>query len=414
MNISNDPNVLPTDEQEKHNISYQGYKFTGGILIFFGLIFGIILYNDFVHRGNPLISHYFTIHDKITDLASALVGTTGVLWTLASTILFFYSLIQTKQEISLQIKEMHQTNESLISQKNQTTFFNLLENHTRLINTLRFNGIVGHEGISKFHEDLLNGYKIYRDSILFNQFDNYTITGLHPFHKLHKNKSAVESYFKNLNTIIKFINFKLVEQEFYFELVYNYLSVGEKFLIGSIVNTSSHLDVKLLSETKGINFLYEYYNQFPPYRRQMKHFPYVDVRSKIHGLTVEPEATILSSFMFMYRLQVFPNIHNLLVELKKYEITVFELPNTTTIYTSNETFKYNGGEYLINCDKVICEFIETAKYSQIYILTVAFTFQMGDEEYIINDEFNIQRTQAGVNNLGYDAVKIISNISNSY
>lgn len=383
------------EEIENDKMSYQSIKLVAAFLFILGLIIGLVIYSDFIHRDNPKLSFYFDMKNGLPDLADSLLGTTGLCWSLAGTLLFFYTILQTRQEMNLQIKEMKQTNTSLIGQKQQTTFFNLLENHTRLINTLYFDGEVGHIGITNFSKKLSDEYDKYFLQMSLGVFSNYRITSYHPYNRLKENRSSIDSYLSNLNSLLYFVQNKLEEKEFYFDLISNYLSVGEKFLIGASINAHSNRETFLISQIKNhqYKFCNEYYlneNRFIIDR--YLHFPFVNIKSKIHGFTKLPKNDILESDdIFNYEILINNNVYGDRVRIVRYRLINNingNVNNPEVLFTSTDLekdeFYYNS----INVNNIIKEFIVKNPYGT-YFLCLEFTFDLKGGVFKIKDEFKI-------------------------
>lgn len=227
-------------EIEEYNIKDQTYKFIGVTFILIGLIIAIILFSDFIHRKDQNLNWLFTSDSTIQDFGTALVGTTGVLWTLAGTILFYYSLIQTKLEISLQIKEMKQTNTSLISQRYETTFFNLLDNQKSILNNvvykehLKGKNLVGSAALGYIVNKINKYLSVYNKSLANKYFNSVDETKFNQT-CLYEKFEVLSSISDSVIHIIDYIIDKLENSEFHHKTLYFNLTNDEKFIIGLVL-----------------------------------------------------------------------------------------------------------------------------------------------------------------------------------
>lgn len=358
-------NKVEIEEIEKEKLSYQSIKMISGVLFILGLILGIYIYIDYIHRGDKDLTFHFNLNDNIPALADALLGTTGLCWSLAGTLLFFYTILQTRQEMNLQIKEMKQTNSSLMGQKHQTTFFNLLDNHTRLINNIKFYGNKGQDGLELFSNELFNGYKVYKYQYDKRVFLNPSFINRHPYNSLNDNKSSVESYISNFVTILKFIDEKLDDKVFYYQLLLNYLSLSERFLLGSYVNNFRN-ENQIYIEKHSFYFLHFYYSRYPEFRfERQEHFPRIFFETELSKSKNEEFVKEYLDKTFQFDISIDNSVFNEFVSLISCEIIVrndfgefgeFE----ESIYINNNP-ELKDFKYVINFDN---EFYN--KFSRIH------------------------------------------------
>ena len=176
--------------------------------------------------------------DKIAQFGDFIGGTVGSIWALAGVVLFYVALKEQRsdfrtnkealesqtealklqiKEFELQRKELEETrevfkiqNETMAIQKFESTFFNLLSNHHEIVNAMRINfnnnnnlpiEKVGRDVFHYSYKALSNKLEILPsdlntpEAISSIYFEVYTIT-----------QNNFAHYFRNLSSIIKFIN----------------------------------------------------------------------------------------------------------------------------------------------------------------------------------------------------------------
>ncbi|MFL5753863.1 MAG: hypothetical protein ACJ76F_10690 [Bacteroidia bacterium] len=122
---------------------------------------------------------------------------------------------------------------ALISQQAVTTFFYLIENHKKMIDSLNFgeygNGVNGLEAIYNKTKVELNEYGSY---ILQKTFPNSHKTTFHPISLIKEYNEELKEIYDSINHISKLVTQKLKDDPFYHETLYNYMSIGEKYMFG--------------------------------------------------------------------------------------------------------------------------------------------------------------------------------------
>lgn len=227
----------------------------GALLIIGGIIFGMNLFMDYRNRFNPKMLSCFNENSGFQDLATALTGTTGLLWALAGTIFFVYTIYLTKTEIRLQIQEMNQTNKTLkdqlelnTKQQSETTFFNLLNNQKTLVTNFNYNDEIGINALNQQVEFLIFALDKYKDSITNRRFELFEHTKYNPIN-LFETNDQIKTLADCCIHIITFIIEKLGDNDFYHKTFYYNLSNSEKYIIGYVLE----------------NDLYEFEEQLPYY-----------------------------------------------------------------------------------------------------------------------------------------------------
>lgn len=228
-----------------------GYYYFGFICIFIGVGIFIELFVAFfsketnnikglmdIHFG--LIGLFFGLGTIFLNLDNLNIQRLTLLQQQASIDQQKTSIDLQREDIKVQTEEIKisneyfkQQNEALLSQQYQTTFFNLLEAHTQLVFTLEFNSKLGFEGLNSFYKLLVSEVDSFQN-VLKNDFTFQSVsdTSRNPINTILKNKHSIESLFSDLKTIIEVIENKLQKDKIYYRILYNYLSVYEKFLIG--------------------------------------------------------------------------------------------------------------------------------------------------------------------------------------
>lgn len=173
------------------------------------------------------------------------------------------SIFLQRQDIGLQRDEIRATKVELARtatsqefQQNQTTFFHLIENNRKLIETLRFNNKFGFEGFRKLANQIRSQLNDYSKCVADQKFSCFQDTLKHPTKTLVYNNSNLKIYFYNLETITQFISENLKNQNTLFSrILYNSLSIPEKYVLGIVFYYCKFLSVSFLKVENGFNFL---------------------------------------------------------------------------------------------------------------------------------------------------------------
>jgi len=209
---------------------------TFGILGLFVFIVSYFLFQHNEHYDSSL-----TINsEKFGAYGSFLSGVVGTVWSLVSVILFFLALRLQRKELSLQRTELEltrnelqgqkdqmiQQNKTLLLQQFENTFFQLLNVHTNIVNSmdLRSNedkSLVISEGrdcFKTFHNSLIRyitgGQKNEAgESIIIANGGTIqdATTGYNKFYEANQNNLG--HYFRNLYHIIKFVDNSGIENK---------------------------------------------------------------------------------------------------------------------------------------------------------------------------------------------------------
>jgi len=174
-----------------------------------------------------------------------------------------FSIFLQRSELRLQRKELKDTrkefskqNETMTLQKFETTFFNILRNHSELLESVPKRGKSSSDkNTNKYTtlKDLEYNTKYLIESI-FNiikskKIDNPNYAN-HTISEIKKKSNDFDSVANSINIIIKFIN---TNNDFYYDLLLNSLSSSEKYLFGFYLefnyienNLNDHLLAKFM------------------------------------------------------------------------------------------------------------------------------------------------------------------------
>ncbi len=200
---------------------------------------------------------------SISELGTILGGTSGIFASLAS--LFFVlenlemqrktisqqQLSIEKQQISIdlqseelknQILEMKESNEyfkqqteTLKTQTSESAFFQLLDNHRSLVNSLNFGDENGYPGLTKYYKNLKQNAEKFCQAAFTGDVFKPEFSTFYPLRTLSYQIENVEQLYNNIYHLIKLIRFKLSDSVFYHETFYNSLSKAEKYILGLYV-----------------------------------------------------------------------------------------------------------------------------------------------------------------------------------
>jgi hypothetical protein len=290
------------DVQRSKIIETTAFVIGGGLLLI-GVIIALIILINYKCRSNELLLSWFNKADGLDELATALVGTTGLLWSLGGTIFFIYTIIQTRTEIKLQVDEMRQTNESLKTQQLANTFFNLLENHKKLVSTIKIGKDDGNDAIHNFNTTIRRELKNYRTALIERRFSQSSITNSNPVRILRLHESIILSYINSVTSLILFIKNHLNDSILYYEILDNFLSVEEKYLIGIYV-TNCKVDSIVIFKTDQYNFLRLYEDSKSVYTiAKENYFPEIKIqrinkRTTFYSSALDEESIDYFNFNF--------------------------------------------------------------------------------------------------------------------
>ncbi len=186
-----------------------------GIFGFMVLIFSALLFNH---------GETFNFSEKINatkfgDLGSFLSGSVGTIWTLVSVLLFYLALRLQSKELGLQRDELELTrnelsgqkaqmvkqNETLSNQQFENTFFQLIQIHTNIVNSMDLRKQGDLSKITSRGRDCFHSfYKMFGSKVNVSSTLADTISAYDSFFQTHE--SDLGHYFRNLYHIIKFVH----------------------------------------------------------------------------------------------------------------------------------------------------------------------------------------------------------------
>ncbi|PTX58383.1 hypothetical protein C8N46_11428 [Kordia periserrulae] len=285
------------EEIAKTEKTIKKIRFFGWFFVFTGFIFLIVgLY------------YWFLIRDDFNEVGDFIGGVSGSLWALAGLFFIYIAFLGQKIEIKNQQKELALNRKELelnrqeleesrkvfkaqaeimLDQKLDTTFFNLLDNHRKLIDSFKrgenknigssisfFNNnynkietVSGYEVLQEIY-DTLNSYLHEYSNYLKNRniFDS-EITNTNPI-SLIKKYRYIELLYNEVSGIIEFISNKIKKdnRDFYFKTLFNNLSNEEKFLLTTFninvsdkhipeLNFEDYLRLGFIDFSSEVNFL---------------------------------------------------------------------------------------------------------------------------------------------------------------
>lgn len=213
------------------------------------------------------IVFYYCYDKEFNEVGDYIGGTSGSLWALAGLFFIYVAFLGQKLEIKMQKEDLQLTRDELRdsrevfkaqaeimkNQKLDATFFNLLDNHRKLIES--FNSSIGKEPLEYIESrkylindvDIVSGYDVlerirrevrdylieYSNFLKTNFIFDNNITKTNPI-KFIESKSEIKRLFFEVSNIVNWI-YENVEtkkgQEFYYATLSSNLSEQEKFLI---------------------------------------------------------------------------------------------------------------------------------------------------------------------------------------
>jgi hypothetical protein len=214
---------------------------------------------------------FFNDKAKINEVGDFIGGVVGSLWALAGLFFIYIAFIGQKVEIKLQQEDLTLTREELqktkevfkqqsrimLNQQSDTTFFNLLENHRKLIDSFKkgnrnyydnnslVSGGLGYN-VNNYNVEIISGYDILeaiyiKVQLYFKKYSEYLksnnifeseITKTNPIDFI-SSFPEIKMLFDEVLNILNFVdkNFGENDKQFYFNTLSSNLNTEEKFLI---------------------------------------------------------------------------------------------------------------------------------------------------------------------------------------
>ncbi|WP_034040025.1 hypothetical protein [Wocania ichthyoenteri] len=208
---------------------------------------------------------WYCLNGELNEVGDFIGGVTGSLWALAGLFFIYIAFLGQKVEIKYQQEDLTLTREELketkevfkqqtqvmISQQLDNTFFNLLDNHRKLVNSFstkkeRYEGffrsmidrkkanepVSGYEvleNISKAWRDLFEKHSKYHSS---RKIFDFNIANKQPL-KIVKNEKDVLLLYNEVIDIMNFIKNRIYinNRVFYFKILRNNLTFDERYLV---------------------------------------------------------------------------------------------------------------------------------------------------------------------------------------
>lgn len=217
------------------------------ILAWISVVFGLII----LIVG---LDFLFADEKDFNEVGDFIGGVAGSLWALAGLFFIYIAFLGQKIEIKYQQEDLELTRDELKETKEvfkqqaqimsgqqlDNTFFNLLDNHRKLVDSFGFqsknlgnlNMIKGYEALSEIKTDLEEIFIIYSECHRSKKVLNSDVFESNPIDKL-KSNSNVKLLHDEVSHILLFIKnrIKKDQQKFYFDTVRHNLNSDEKYLV---------------------------------------------------------------------------------------------------------------------------------------------------------------------------------------
>ena len=285
-------NIIPnstTDIDSKKT----GFNKAGVYTILASLFMGLCMISYYCYTGY--------IRDlKIAEVAAAIASISGLLATLAGLFFVLDNLILQRkalnkqnlaielqridialqrQDIEAQTQEFIESNthfqkqnETLILQKNDNTFFNLIELNKKLTYDLKNENFFSEtiDNIIRDAQEYLREFELqYFKSFASTTFTIRFLTSPYNYEK----DVRLEFYINNVKEIVYFIHYKLENDSFYHKILYNVLFPEERYIIG-MAQKLELFDFYKDSQVVGDPYnYYKHYDSLESYQIHKGYFP---------------------------------------------------------------------------------------------------------------------------------------------
>lgn len=212
------------------NNKYKGWLKTAYVTLIIG---GILFLAITIHY---LVTNGFSYEDKnnLSAFAALLGAVVGIFITVSSIFFLIYNLrIQNEslriniEDVELTLKEIQTSNDNFLKQKQENTFFNLLEHHNKLTHNF------GVESLVKLHTETKNKLKSYHYSLRNKLFNDFLLTENNP-ERIYNNDPKITPIIQNIVHIVNYIDNTLNGEQFYKDTLFHTLSECEQFYIGML------------------------------------------------------------------------------------------------------------------------------------------------------------------------------------
>tara|TARA_B100000508_G_scaffold141096_1_gene146793 strand:- start:2759 stop:3871 length:1113 start_codon:yes stop_codon:yes gene_type:complete len=198
--------------------------------------------------------------DKVGQFGDFVGGVVGSIWALAGVILFYSALTLQRKEFRLQRRELKETrdvfqkqSDNFKTQQRENTFFNLLENHRNLVNSISFNKehsrstpnerLFGYAALGEIWKRKAYNFEAYKRYIKDKEFHNAHAPRSHPIFQL-KEFIEYKSLFESIVYILSYIHRHFEDKEFYYKTVLHNMSLDEKLFFGAYL----HFNIEKIKE----------------------------------------------------------------------------------------------------------------------------------------------------------------------
>ena len=200
------------------------------------IVIAVLLYSN-----NQVVDFSKSIDANLySSFGSFLSGTVGCMWSLASVLLFYRTLIMQKEQIvsdqkemNSRIKQIQDQNDQFAQERIENTFFNLLNYHHVIIDNIEFKNPSDPKVSINGKECFKKLYYIFTANMDAQEKGNGKKKSIEIFGELlDKYQESIGSYFRNLYNIFKYIdNSCLKNKKEYTNLIRAQLSTYELLLL---------------------------------------------------------------------------------------------------------------------------------------------------------------------------------------
>ena len=209
------------------------------------------------------INLWYNEHEKLNEIGDFVGGIGGSLWALSGLFFIYIAFLGQRIEIKYQQQDLKLTRDELkdtkevfkhqsqIMSKQQldNTFFNLLDNHRKLIDSFKKGETKYNKNLrlgNDYNFEIVSGYEILENKVinwknifkahsicfLSKKVFDYSTPSNNPL-EIIENDKDVKLLYSDITGIMSFIDEKMSEndKEFYIKILRNNLSFEERFLV---------------------------------------------------------------------------------------------------------------------------------------------------------------------------------------
>lgn len=210
------------------------------ILLVGGGIFAAIALIMFLYHQRLFDFKSDIDNQQFSNFGGFLSGSVGIMWSLASVLLFYVTLnIQKSQidanqkEAEIKIQQINDQNKIFLQDRVEATFFNLLNYHHHLISDLEVRDPLDVSLTIRGRETFKKYYDIYKGSYILRSDMKDKKEVIKTFQVfLAKYNESIGRYFRNLYNIVKFIDMSnIVNKQDYINILRAQLTSNELVLL---------------------------------------------------------------------------------------------------------------------------------------------------------------------------------------